>query len=75
MKMMNENFHLMILYKYIKYFLIKIYYFTLILRIPNSYIYYKYLLFFYYFNIYLIPKYSILNYTNKFQFIFTLLIK
>ena len=73
--MMNENFHLMILYKYIKYFLIKIYYFTLILRIPNSYIYYKYLLFFYYFNIYLIPKYSILNYTNKFQFIFTLLIK
>lgn len=75
MKMMNENFHLMILYKYIKYFLIKIYYFTLILRISNSYIYYKYLLFFYYFNIYLIPKYSILNYTNKFQFIFTLLIK
>ena len=39
MKMMNENFHLMILYKYIKYFLIKIYYFTLILRISNSYIY------------------------------------
>ena len=37
--MMNENFHLMILYKYIKYFLIKIYYFTLILRISNSYIY------------------------------------